>query len=642
MKPVQFEDLLRFKFVSCPAFSPDGSKIAYVLSSPNIDKNGYDSDIWVYDLKRGEDRQLTCGHSEKFFAWNADGSEILYASSRSAPAKGHTRFYSQNPDGSGVKDLFEIDKPASAIFDLGNGKYLVTAVYEPQYPNPEGADYLVIEQLPFLANGKGFICQRRTALALYDSADGSLTRLTPEHMDVMRCKLDNSRKTALFTAVEYVDVKPTENSLYEIDLETGAIKCLTKGLSFGFDNFVRAGNRIVVSGSDHKAVGVNQNINVYELADGKLSCLAPDLDSSLRNAVGADCRYNTADQEGDIACDGDRLIYCATDRYRSHLYALNADGTSTRLTHGLDTVDNWDWKDGAAAVTGFRGLNLQELYLCKDGTERQLTRHNADVFDGVALSEPQHITVENDGWDIDGWVMKPLGFQEGKKYPAILNIHGGPKSAFGSVYFHEMQCWAAKGYVVLYCNPRGGDGRPGGFDDIRGYYGIKDYSDIMKFTRECVARMPFIDEKRMGVTGGSYGGYMTNWIITQTDFFKAACAQRPISNWVSKFGSCDIGYYYVEDQHGGRPWDKPEQAWQESPLKHAGNVKTSLLLIQSQEDFRCERDQSFQMFAALKVLGVECRMCLFNGENHELSRSGRPRNRLARLREITSWFDGHL
>ena len=164
----------------------------------------------------------------------------------------------------------------------------------------------------------------------------------------------------------------------------------------------------------------------------------------------------------------------------------------------------------------------------------------------------------------------------------------------------------------------------------------------MAFVEHCLRELPFLDRERLGVTGGSYGGYMTNWIITQTHLFKAAVAQRPISNWVSKFGSCDIGYYYVPDQHGGRPWDDPTLAWQESPLKHVANAKTPLLLIQSQEDFRCERDQSFQMFTALKVLGVECRMCLFNGENHELSRSGRPRNRLARLREITAWFDRHL
>ncbi len=642
MRHVQYDDLLKFSFLSRPAFSPDGSKIAYVLSRANLDKNGYDSDVRVFDLESGEDRALTFSHSETFFSWSLDGREILYASSRANPAKGHTQFFAQSPDGSAARELFTVDRPASSIDDLGNGKYLLTAVYEPKYPNPENADYMVIEQLPFTANGKGFVCQRRTALALYDANAGTLSRLTPERMEVSRFSLSGDRSKALLVAVEYTDVKPTANSVYELDIASGTLTCLSGGLTFNFKYAGYLGGRVIVTGSDGKRGGVNQNIQFFELEGGALTCLSPALDSSLRNSVGSDCRYNIAGQEGAFAADGARLIYCATDRFRSHLYALGADGSSRQITSELSSVDNWDWKDGAAAVVGFRGLGLQELYLCRGGKETRLTHHNDSVFDGAELSRPEYFAFSNDGWDLDGWYMKPVGFREGAKYPAILHIHGGPKSAFGDTYFHEMQCWAARGYAVIYCNPRGGDGRPGGFDDIRGFYGVKDYSDIMKFTEECAARLPFIDAARVGVTGGSYGGYMTNWIITQTHFFKAAVAQRPISNWVSKFGCCDIGYYYVEDQHGGRPWDNPGQAWQESPLKHAANVTTPLLLIQSQEDFRCERDQSFQMFTALKVLGVECRMCLFNGENHELSRSGRPRNRLARLREITSWFDGHL
>ncbi len=154
--------------------------------------------------------------------------------------------------------------------------------------------------------------------------------------------------------------------------------------------------------------------------------------------------------------------------------------------------------------------------------------------------------------------------------------------------------------------------------------------------------MHFIDDTRLGVTGGSYGGYMTNWMITQTHRFKAAVSQRGISNWVSKFGGCDIGYYYVEDQHLGTPWKDMENLWKESPMKYVDKAKTPILFIHSTEDFRCELNQAFQMFTALKVLGVESRLCVFKGENHELSRSGKPRNRLARLREIAAWFETHL
>ena len=643
MNTVKYDDLLQFTFLSRPAFSPDGSKIAYVASKPDLTINGYHSCLWLFDLTAGSGRQLTYTGSEKFFCWSADGQELIFASSREDNEKNTTCFYSLPLTGGEARKLFAVPAAANGIADLGSGKYLISANYEPAYDNPENADYYVIEQVPFTANGKGFVCQRRTSLGIYDASESSFAWITSPHMEVMRWHLNEKRDSILFIGVEYTDVKPTKNHVYEYTLRSGQTACLSEGCSFAFKDANWCENGVLVTGSDQKHGGVNQNIKFFLLNNKTLVPLTPELDSSLRNSIGSDCRYNTADQEGCFTVNGDRIIYCSTDGYKSHLHARENNGIESTLSVGLSSVDNWAWHSGKGAVTGLRKLNLQELYLVsEDGNEQQLTHHNDFLGLERVLSVPEYTQFENDGWKLDGWYMKPVGFQQGEKYPTILHIHGGPKSAFGDVYFHEMQCWAAQGYAVIYCNPRGGDGRPDGFDDIRGYYGVKDYSDIMAFMKHCLATLPFIDEKHVGVTGGSYGGYMTNWIVTQTDFFKAAAAQRPISNWISKYGSCDIGYYYVEDQHGGRPWENPELAWQESPLKHVANVKTPLLLIQSQEDFRCERDQSFQMFTALKVLGVECRMCLFNGENHELSRSGRPRNRLARMREITSWFDKHL
>ena len=643
MRHVEHSDLLKFKFLARPQFSPDGRKIAYVVSTADTAKDGYNSDIWLYSLDSGENRQLTFTHSEKLFAWSRSGDSIVFSSSRGALPKGSTRFYELPLSGGEGRELFTADRAVSSIHDLGGGRWLVTAVYEPEFDNPEEADYCVIEQLPFLANGKGIICQRRTALAVYDAAAGELKRLTPSKMEVEHICVSPDGAKVLFVGQEYTDVKSPLNHVYELDTSSGECVCLSEGLKFGFKYAGWFDGGVLVSGSDQKSVGVNQNVQFFFLKDGELTCMTPQLDSSLHNSVGSDCRYGLADSGCNFAPDGGRIVYCSTDSYVSRLHTIDPAGNQETLTRELLSVDNWDWKDGTAAVIGFRGLNLQELYLVKDGTETQLTHHNDSVFNGVELSQPQYVQVDNgEGWLLDGWYMKPAGYVEGKKYPAILHIHGGPKGVFGANYFHEMQCWAARGYVVIYTNPRGSDGRPGGFDDIRGFYGVKDYHDLMVFTDWCVKNLPFIDEKNVGVTGGSYGGYMTNWIITQTDFFKAAVAQRSISNWVSKFGSCDIGYYYVADQHMGTPWDSPEQAWQESPLKHAANVKTPLLLIQSNDDYRCERDQAFQMFTALKVLGVECRMCLFFGDNHELSRSGHPRSRLARLREITAWFDSHL
>ena len=238
--------------------------------------------------------------------------------------------------------------------------------------------------------------------------------------------------------------------------------------------------------------------------------------------------------------------------------------------------------------------------------------------------------------------MKPVDFDENKKYPGILNIHGGPKTVYGAVYFHEMQYWTNEGYAVFFCNPRGSDGRGNAFSDIRGKFGDIDYKDIMKFTDLVLAKYPFIDENKLGVTGGSYGGFMTNWIIGQTDRFKAAASQRSISNWISKFNTTDIGYYFVEDQQAATPWNDMQKLWDQSPLKFADKVKTPTLFIHSEEDYRCWMAEGLQMYTALKYHGVESRFCLFRGENHELSRSGKPKHRIRRLKEITEWFDRYL
>ncbi len=239
-------------------------------------------------------------------------------------------------------------------------------------------------------------------------------------------------------------------------------------------------------------------------------------------------------------------------------------------------------------------------------------------------------------------MLKPVDFVEGQKYPAILNIHGGPKTVFGTVFFHEMQFWANQGYFVFFCNPRGSDGKGNEFADIRGQYGTIDYDDLMRFTDLVLEEYPAIDQERLGVTGGSYGGFMTNWIIGHTQRFKAAASQRSISNWISMGYTTDIGYYFAPDQIAATPWTDYEKMWYHSPLKYADRVKTPTLFIHSDEDYRCWLPEALQMFTALKYHGVEAKLCMFRGENHELSRSGKPKHRIRRLQEITSWFDRFL
>jgi len=195
---------------------------------------------------------------------------------------------------------------------------------------------------------------------------------------------------------------------------------------------------------------------------------------------------------------------------------------------------------------------------------------------------------------------------------------------------------------VFFCNPRGGEGRGDAFADIRGKYGTIDYDDLMRFTDAVLEHYPQIDPARVGVTGGSYGGFMTNWIIGHTDRFAAAASQRSIANWISKSNTTDIGYTFNADQMQCTAWSDLEKIWFHSPLKYADRCVTPTLFIHSDEDYRCWMAEGLQMYTALKVHGCTARLCLFHGENHELSRSGKPKHRLRRLREITAWFDQYL
>lgn len=635
----QHDDLLKMKFLAQPTPSPDGSKIAFTVSSANLDENRYNSDLWLHDLASGSTRQLTGSGREKFFNWTPDGSALVFASERGDAPKETTRFWRLPIDGGEAQHLFDLPYQCGYIWPLADGKFLVKALIKAKEPNPEEASYSVFTELPFSSNGSGFTPSRRWALLLWDSSEEK--RLTGPDWDVEMATLSPDGSRVLLTAAVWHDVRPKKNSVYEIDLASGKPELKSSRLDWRFNYAGYRNGRIVVQATDCVRGGLNQDYQFFDISGKKPELIAGDLDNWFRDSVCCDVHYGVGERQSFYVRDG-QIICLATRGYKSNLYAVESDGAWRALTD-LNAVNDFGVAGSTVAFVGHQGLNLQELFVLQGGETVRLTSFNDGLTGELELSKPEHFTYKNDvGQDLDGWIMKPYGFADGKKYPAVFHIHGGPKAAFGEVYFHEMQCWAARGYSVIYTNPRGADGRTDDFDDIRGHYGDWDYSDLMTFVDECLKQAPFIDPAELFVTGGSYGGYMTNWIVGHTDRFKAACAQRSISNWTSMYGSTDIGFFFVDDQHvEGTPWDYPERYWNDSPLKFAANIKTPLLLIHSDKDMRCDMNQATQIFTALKVRGVECRFCLFHEETHELSRSGKPKERLARLREIADWFDCH-
>jgi len=247
------------------------------------------------------------------------------------------------------------------------------------------------------------------------------------------------------------------------------------------------------------------------------------------------------------------------------------------------------------------------------------------------------------GHTVQGWLMKPPGFDASRKHPLILHIHGGPRGAYGNSFLHEFQVLAAQGWAVMYINPWGSGGYSEEYQaELPGHYFEQDYDDLMKAVDLVMERNPWVDPDRLGMTGGSYGGVMTNWIITHTDRFAAAVTLRSITNWMTFFGCSDIGWTFGKTELGGVPWEMEEVFREKSPIRHVANVSTPTMIIHSEEDYRCPMEQAEQLFTALKMLGVDTEFIRFPGESHELSRGGKPKHRSERLEHIMRWFKKYL
>ncbi|WP_446686112.1 alpha/beta hydrolase family protein [Metabacillus herbersteinensis] len=287
-----------------------------------------------------------------------------------------------------------------------------------------------------------------------------------------------------------------------------------------------------------------------------------------------------------------------------------------------------------------------ELYYhdFKTGESHLLTAVHEELLNRVQLSEPEILSFQaKDGRELQGWLMKPVGYKDGEKVPLILEIHGGPHMMYANTYVHEFQTLAEKGFAVLYINPRGSHGYGQQFVDlVRGHYGEGDFDDVMSAVDYICENYSFIDVERIGVTGGSYGGFMTNWIVGHTNRFKAAVTQRSISNWVSFYGVSDIEYYFTEWEVGGDLMSDPEKLWHHSPLKYVKNVETPLLILHGEKDYRCPIEQAEQLYTALKRLKKEVAFIRYPKADHDLSRNGNPKQRIKRLDAIAEWFVKHV
>lgn len=666
MKNIQLEDFTKYNFLSSLNYSPKGDSACFVVSNCNLEDNTYDSNLWLYDLTLNKYHQLTAFNKERSYIWLQDNETILFQGVRDSKDKKKledgdefTQFYKLNIRGGEAVKAFKIPMLVDTIVEVDEDTFLFTGIHkvggkssiglsdaekaEELKCRKEEKDYEVLDEIPFWSNGGGFTNKKRSGLYKYVVSTEEINLITDEYTSVMSLELSEDKSKAVFAASSYKDKAEINDELYIYNIKLDKLSLINgeEKFSYSYVNFMDE-DKLIVLGSDMKEYGINEDGKIYliDINTKIKTLLTPDFDKSTWNSVGSDCRYGGGKS---IVRDSKYLYFITTEIDSSYINRINIDGNIEKISFNKGSVDCFDIKNGNILFIGLRNQKLQEIYSLKDDVECEISKFNQWIHDELKISKPERVEVETEpGVVIEGWVLKPVDFEENKKYPAILDIHGGPKTVYGEVFYHEMQLWANMGYFVFFCNPRGSDGHGRAYADIRGKYGTIDYHDIMTFTDIVLDKYKNIDVNNVGVTGGSYGGFMTNWIIGHTDRFKAAASQRSISNWISKFCTTDIGFYFVDDQNGGTPWSNVDKLWYHSPLKYADKVKTPTLFIHSEEDYRCWLAEGIQMFTALKYHGVEARLCMFRGENHELSRSGKPKHRIRRITEITNWFEEHL
>lgn len=657
MNNLELRDFLDYHYLSNVEVSPGDKSTAFIVHKGDYEDNDYKSNIWVMNNETKKYFKLTGMNEEKSFIW-LDETRILFPSMRDKRLKDRvaegekwTCYYCIDINGGEAQEYMRIPLIVTSIKKVDEDNFLLTAKHDNYGVNlnglsgearaeavkkiKENKDYEILDEIPFWSNGGGFTNKKRNRLYLYNRISGEITPISDSLSNVTYYSYKDG--IVLYVVNRYKDKQEQREAIYTYNMFSKNEKLILPSEKYRVSFAEFFGDGILCGLNDTLKHGLNQNPNFYMIKDGKVK-LFKEHDTWMVNTVGSDCRYGGG--KNFRVKDG-KLYFITTVMHDAFLNTIDIHGNEEVLTKAEGSIDSYALAEDEIYFIGLRGIKLQELYLLKNKSELQLTKFNESIVENKKISIPERFNIINDGIEIEGWVLKPTDYEEGKEYPGILDIHGGPKTVYGEVFYHEMQVWANMGYFVFFCNPRGGDGRGNEFADIRGKYGTVDYDDLMKFTDEVLKKFP-IDKSRVGVTGGSYGGFMTNWIIGHTNRFACAASQRSIANWFSKFGTTDIGYYFNVDQNASSPWDNPEKLWWHSPMKYADKAKTPTLFIHSEEDYRCWLTEGIQMFTSLKYHGVPARLCMFRGENHELSRSGKPKHRVKRLEEITNWFELYL
>jgi dipeptidyl aminopeptidase/acylaminoacyl peptidase len=652
------EDYYSFEFISDPQISPDGKLVAYVLTKVDRAQNRRSSSIWVAaaDGSRPPWQFTTAPQSSTSPRWSPDGKSLAFLSSRPAettpatspgpapagtPEPPRSQVYLLSMNGGEARRISNLKNSVSVFRWSPDGTRLaVISRIGPSDSRPENKDRSDVRHYKnssYKFNDTGWFDDRRTHVWIVEVKSGSARQITegddwndsdPQWSpDGTRVAFVSNR-----TGKEYEDNRNSD--VWVISAEGGKLTKISDHDEA--DNQPRwspDGKWIAFTGEIHD----RDHPKIY---------LAPSNGGapSVLAANGLDLIPNALEWS-----DDGKSIFFETG-VKGEVQLFRVDVTSklvTPVTSGSRAVRGVDFNFGTRTIAylanDFKHLDNLHVAGLDGKNERRLTNLNEALWKQIQFADVERFTYKSaDDWDIDGFFVKPIGWQSGKKYPLIVSIHGGPAGQYGVDWYHEFQVYAAKGYAVLFTNPRGSTGYGQKFErGIAGEWGGKDYLDVMNGLDAALKKYPWIDPDRMGVTGGSYGGYLTNWIVSHTDRFKAAVTLRSLSNFISDDGTRDGAYGHTPD-FGGDIFQKYEMYWDRSPLKYAQNVKTPTLILHSDNDLRVPIEQGEQWFRALKHFGVTTEIVFFPRENHNLTRTGEPKHLVESLNWQLYWFDRFL
>ena len=646
------EDLLNFRWLDEIVLSPDAAHIAYTIRRPHAPSNGYASHLYLHSLASDSSRRLTDGDCQiSSLAWSRDSSRIAYCHSDEA---GDSVRVLNLADGS--IDSYPTDgMPMRELDFSADGKLLAGVRWTtmrndrergaaPGVPPP---NIKVVRRLRYKQDGIGWVHDRYKQIWTLQLDSRELAQVTHSECDYSSPKWSNNGLQLAFVGMAREQNTPLGyGQILTCDYPDGAPELLLpdwQGTAFS-PVWGDADRYIAFAGHNHPPPVNRRNFWQPHIADVKAR-RAWKLNESIDEEVG---NYAVADQRTSLSnvtvkwAPGDKWIYfLLTEQGATNLYRIDTAGQTECLVAG--ECINFEYSPARGGTVAFgqaNPANPGELYVWQHGESRKLSNLNPWLRDHD-LSAPQSLWYDGvDGAPVHGWLMKPLDFDPARKYPLVLYVHC---SMFGWDFNHEFQVYANAGYAVAYFNQRG---TTAGYGQTwtkasEGDQGGADYEEIMLGVDELV-KLPWIDAARMGVTGGSCGGFMTNWVVGHTDRFTAAVSQRSITNQISFFGTSDIGPECTGGETRTDPWRDLQDSWRQSPIAYIDKVNTPLLIIHADEDHRCALEQAEQLFAALRWRGKVVELVIFEGESHGLSRGGKPGNRIERQRRILDWFDRYL